>query len=92
MRLREFQKLLAARMLDLREAQALSQEEASRRAGITRQHLQRLESGRMNPTIATVFHMACAYNVSVGQLIGLAESGRAPRRRRRPSTTQGRTR
>jgi transcriptional regulator with XRE-family HTH domain len=47
----------------------LSQEEAARRAGITRVHWQRLESELPNPTVETLFRVAKVFGVPPGELL-----------------------
>jgi transcriptional regulator with XRE-family HTH domain len=69
MTLERFQRLLGGRLAALRKDLAMSQDEASQRAGLTRQHLQRIEGGTMNPTVATVFRLAKVYKVSIGELM-----------------------
>ena len=85
MTLERFQKLLGARLADLRKAEELSQEEASRRAGLTRQHLQRIEGGTMNPTVATLFRLAKVYKVSIGDLMTSVGQVAAGTRAARPA-------
>jgi transcriptional regulator with XRE-family HTH domain len=56
---------LAARLRAVRTRLGLSQEAAAERVGIHAKHLQRLESGRSNPTVATLAALAHAYDASL---------------------------
>lgn len=62
---------LGQRLVGLREQASLTQEEVARRAGITRQHLQRLEYGSANPTLETLFALAPVYRTTVARLVDL---------------------
>ena len=73
MTLIQFQKKLADRLLALRTEEDLTQEEVARRAGITRQHLQRLEGGRINPTAGTLLGLAKVFRQSLTELVGSLE-------------------
>ena len=70
-------KKLAARLGDrirqLRHEADLSQEQAATRVGLTRQHFQKLEAGVANPRLDTLFRVAKAFGMSVGELVGSAE-------------------
>jgi transcriptional regulator with XRE-family HTH domain len=66
-----FQKLLGERTQKLRVTAGLTQEQAARKAGITRQHLQRLEYGMANPKAETLFELAKIYNLSIAELLNV---------------------
>jgi uncharacterized protein len=59
--LREEQRKLGERLRALREDRALTQEEAAETIGLHAKHLQRLESGLANVTLATLVAIAFAY-------------------------------
>jgi transcriptional regulator with XRE-family HTH domain len=68
-----FQKKLAERLVGLRTGADLTHEEVARRAGLTRQHLQRLEEGRINPTVGTLLSLARVFGQSLTELVGSLE-------------------
>lgn len=75
MKYERFQQRLASRLLELRQTAGLSQEQLAVRAGITRQHLQRLEAGQNDPKLETVFKLARAFRMSIGELVDAAAQG-----------------
>lgn len=85
-------RLLGQRLFALRAARELSQEQAAELMGIHPKHLQRIEIGSANVTVATLVAAALAYRVPLRALFelpdGESQAG-APsnRRRRRPPTT-----
>lgn len=66
---------LGARLRRLRTGLGLSQEAAAERIGIHAKHLQRIETGSVNVTIATLVAVAVAYSVP---LLRLFEPETAP--------------
>ena len=58
--------LLAA----LRQSQALSLDELSRRAGVSKSMLSQIERAQANPTVAVVWRLANALGVPMGDLLG----------------------
>ena len=68
---------LAARLRGLREGKGLSQEAAAERIGVHAKHLQRLESGDANTTVATLAAVAHAYSVPFASLFQ-ADEPQAP--------------
>ncbi len=66
-----FTKRLGQRLLDLRGEAELTQAEVAAKAGITRQHLQRLEYGSGNPKLETLFALGTVYRKSVAELVSL---------------------
>ncbi len=66
--LREEQRRLGARLKALREERALTQEQAAEQIGLHSNHLQRLERGAANVTLATLVALSLAYRVSVRSL------------------------
>lgn len=85
-------RLLGQRLFALRAARELSQEQAAELMGIHPKHLQRIEIGSANVTVAALVAAALAYRVPLRALFelpdGESQAG-APsnRRRRRPPTT-----
>ena len=54
----------------LRQAGALSLEELSRKAGVSKSMLSQIERGQANPTVAVVWRLANALDVSMADLLG----------------------
>ena len=54
----------------LRQAQSLSLEELSRKAGVSKSMLSQIERAQANPTVAVVWRLANALGVSMGDLLG----------------------
>lgn len=62
----------------LRQAQALSLDELSRRAGVSKSMLSQIERNQANPTVAVVWRLAHALGVAVGDLLGDGRPTGAP--------------
>ncbi len=54
----------------LRQTQALSLDELSRRAGVSKSMLSQIERAQANPTVAVVWRLANALGVSMAELLG----------------------
>jgi transcriptional regulator with XRE-family HTH domain len=61
-------KRLGERLRSLREAAELTQLQAASAAELDPKHLQEIERGRTNPTLATLVALADAYKVSLSEL------------------------
>ena len=66
---------LGERLAAFRKLNALSLEEVSRRAGITKSYLSKLERGLSSPTIATLIKLAGALHIKSEQLINADSTG-----------------
>lgn len=63
----------------LRQSRALSLDELSRRAGVSKSMLSQIERNQANPTVAVVWRLANALGVPLAQLLGTPQdSGPAP--------------
>lgn len=62
----------------LRQAQALSLDALSRKAGVSKSMLSQIERGQANPTVAVVWRLANALGVPLGDLLGAAPAPVAP--------------
>ena len=60
-------------MQELRLQQALTQDQLAERAGTERSHISALERAEKGPALATIFSLAEALNIPVGDLICLVE-------------------
>jgi XRE family transcriptional regulator, regulator of sulfur utilization len=78
---------VGARVYELRTEHGLTQEELGVRAGIDSKHVQKLEHGHANATLATLASVAEALQVPLRALLDppAPETLSKPRRRGRPS-------
>jgi len=61
----------------LRQSRALSLDELSRKAGVSKSMLSQIERGQANPTVAVVWRLANALDVAMGDLLGNAPPAQA---------------
>ena len=54
----------------LREAKDMSQATLAKKAGITREYVNKLEAGRYDPTVGVLQRLARALGVAVTELLG----------------------
>jgi transcriptional regulator with XRE-family HTH domain len=69
---------LGLRLRELRSRAELTQERAAEAIGLHVKHLQRLERGTVNVTLATLVGCSLAYGVSLGELFPGGEGGGEP--------------
>jgi transcriptional regulator with XRE-family HTH domain len=62
-------KRMAKRLKQLRNAKGWTQEELAARTGISRVHIARLETARMEPGLLVLEKLAKAFKVKVGDLV-----------------------
>jgi XRE family transcriptional regulator, regulator of sulfur utilization len=62
----------------LRQAHALSLDELSRKAGVSKSMLSQIERAQANPTVAVVWRLANALGVSMADLLGSTQAPSAP--------------
>jgi len=62
-------KRLGMTLKKLRTARGLSQDWLAKKAGITREYVNKLEAGRYDPTISVVQRLAKALKVKVAELV-----------------------
>jgi transcriptional regulator with XRE-family HTH domain len=77
---------IAKRLRELREAKRLSQGDISKRSGLTRSYISRVERGHTTPTIAVLERWSDALGVPIAQLFA---AGRARSVAGRPQTGVG---
>lgn len=65
----ELQARLAVRVRRLREELALSQEEAAKRCGLTKQQIQRIEAAGSNVSFVTLARVAAGFELDPAQMI-----------------------
>jgi transcriptional regulator with XRE-family HTH domain len=62
------QHVLAANVRHWRKVRGLTQESLAQKSEIAPRHLQKLEAGELNVTLHTLYRVALALNVNVGDL------------------------
>ncbi len=62
-------KRMAKRLKQLRADRGWSQEELSRRSGVSRTHIARIETAKMEPTLGVIEKLAKALKVKPGELL-----------------------
>lgn len=62
-------KKLSRRLKELRAKRGLTQAALANRAGVTLSYIGRLEIGRHDPQLSTLYRIAKALNISVGDLV-----------------------
>ena len=60
---------LASKLKHIRQERKLTQEQLAERAGLTREYIARLETGRYDPTLSTIEKLAKALRVKVNDLV-----------------------
>lgn len=73
---------LAANIAGLRATRGWSQQEAADAAGLDLKHLQKVEYGSLNVSLATLVRLARAFQTSVGALLEKSASRPQPPERR----------
>jgi len=67
----DLNKKIGKRIIELREKKGWNQSELARASGKDRQAIEKLENGRVNPTLYTLYEVAEALDVAIGQLVDL---------------------
>lgn len=65
----DMRKLVGRNAARLRKEAGLTQEQLAERSGFSQQYLSKLESGRRNPTVVTLYELATALGVSHVELV-----------------------
>lgn len=66
---KDLNKKIGQRVVQLREEKGLTQAELSRVCGKDRQAIEKLEGGRVNPTLYTLYEVSRALDVSLSELV-----------------------
>lgn len=74
----DMRKLVGTNLERIRRQKRLTQEELAELSGFSQQYLSKLESGRSNPTVVTIYEIATSMGVSYLDL--LQPSAKATRR------------
>mgnify|MGYP003580075226 CR=1 FL=1 len=69
MKKNELKKKIGQRIIQLREKKGWSQSDLARACGKDRQAIEKLENGRVNPTLYTLYEVAESMQVSIRDLI-----------------------
>ena len=65
----DMRKLVGANVARLRREKGFTQERLAELSGLSQQYLSGLERGQRNPTIVTLYEIACALQVSHVELV-----------------------
>jgi transcriptional regulator with XRE-family HTH domain len=65
----DMRKLVGTNVSRIRHERGLTQEALAVLSGLSQQYLSGLESGKRNPTIVTLYEVACALGVSPVELL-----------------------
>jgi putative transcriptional regulator len=65
----KLQKLIGQRVIDIRSKKGWSQSDLAREAGKDRQAIEKLENGKVNPTLYSLLEIANALDVSLATLV-----------------------
>lgn len=69
----EIQKIIGEKIIETRLSLGVSQSELARLCGKDRQTIEKLEKGKVNPTIFTLFEIAQALSIKVSTLTDFQE-------------------
>ena len=69
MKKNELKKKIGQRIIQLREKKGWSQSDLARACGKDRQAIEKLENGRVNPTLYTLFEVAQSLQVPMSDLV-----------------------
>ena len=67
----QLKKELGKRIVELRERKGWSQSDLARACSKDRQSIEKLENGKVNPTLFTLLEVANALGISVSKLVDL---------------------
>lgn len=67
----QLKKELGKRIVELREKKGWSQSDLARACSKDRQSIEKLENGKVNPTLYTLLEVANALGISVSKLVDL---------------------
>jgi len=71
MEINQLQKKIGERIRDLRESKGISQQNLAAICNFEKANLSRLEAGRTNPTISTLYKISEALNTTVSELVNV---------------------
>jgi transcriptional regulator with XRE-family HTH domain len=71
---------VGANVARLRAARGLTVAEVSKRSGLHRRHLQKIEAGELNATMSTISKLARTFEVTPETLLARAGTPKRPRR------------
>ncbi|GAA0893038.1 hypothetical protein GCM10009122_27170 [Fulvivirga kasyanovii] len=66
----ELKKKIGQRIIELRTQKGWSQSDLARACNKDRQAVEKLENGKVNPTLYTLYEISKALEISLGQLVG----------------------
>ncbi|MBN2828167.1 MAG: helix-turn-helix transcriptional regulator [Tissierellales bacterium] len=71
MEIYQLQKKIGERIRDLRESKGISQQNLAAICNFEKANLSRLEAGRTNPTVSTLYKISQALEVSLSELVNV---------------------
>lgn len=71
----DFRKRLVKTLYELRKQRGFSHEAIANRSGLSRQTLGKIETGKTNPTMLTMFRIACAMDMTLEEFVKKMEQG-----------------
>jgi transcriptional regulator with XRE-family HTH domain len=74
----DMRKLVGGNVLRIRLKKGLTQEQLADVSGFSQQYISGLEQGRRNPTVVSVYELACALGVSHIELMAPLKARRGP--------------
>ena len=69
----DIRKLVSDNTARIRKERGLTQEALAERSGLSQQNISRLDNGQRNPTIVTLYELACALEVGHLDLIATCQ-------------------
>ena len=76
MQIEQLQIKIGERIRDLRELKGISQQNLAAICNFEKANLSRLEAGRTNPTVATLYKISQALDISVSELVNVEASAK----------------
>ena len=74
MKINELQQKIGARIRGLRESKGVSQQNLAAICNFEKANLSRIEAGRTNPTISTLFKISQALDITISELVDVEAS------------------
>jgi putative transcriptional regulator len=68
----KLKKLIGQRIIELRKQKGWSQSDLARACGKDRQAIEKLENGKVNPTLYSLLEIANALEISLSKLVSLS--------------------
>jgi transcriptional regulator with XRE-family HTH domain len=73
MKISELQQKIGNRIRELREAKGVSQQNLAAACNFEKANLSRIEAGRTNPTISTLYRISQALGITISELVDVEQ-------------------